>query len=607
MSRMSHYLDENRILGELMVSKGLVTRDQVESALFIQTGKPHLRLGEILMSMGLITIEQLDRVLREHLAHQFIGSLLLSNGFISQEQLGEAMAIQDRTGERMGAVIVGLGYVTQDQLERLLERQSLLRRPAMSDAQRLRRHQKRTKLVATVGPSCNADEMLRALMAAGVNVFRLNFSHGEHAEHRTAVERIRQLSGDLGHTIAILQDIQGPKIRIGEVEGGEVTLAAGSSFTLQPTPCLANAHAASVTYPRLLEDVKPGATVLLDDGRIELAVEDVSDTALRTRVKVGGPLRPRKGVNFPGSTLGISILTEKDRADLAFGAQIGVDWVAASFVQRAADVLEVKQALADLGRKTPVIAKIERREAVYNLQEILGVADGVMVARGDLGVEMNAEDVPLIQKQIIRQANIYGRPVITATQMLDSMIHAPRPTRAEASDVANAILDGTDAVMLSNETAAGKYPLEAATTMATIIEKTEQLERPVRADAEGQHELAEALTSAACQLASEVNAAAIIVPSFSGATARLVSRFRPRCVILSTSSSQAVCRQMALHWGLYPLHVEDEGEVLRPSTVEAAVRKGLLMSGDLVVVMQTVTNWAGRSRGLRIEQIFWGS
>jgi len=600
---MANDLDENRIVGELMVTKGLVSRDQVTSALYIQGEKPHLRIGEILLSMGLITIEQLDRVLREHLSHQFIGSLLLSNGFVSQEQLSQAMAVQEKTNRRLGEIAVELGYVTKYQLDTLLERQRLLRRPAMADSERLRPFIKKTKLVATLGPSCSSDEIVRSMIEAGVNLFRLNFSHGSHDDHRANIERIRRVSAQVGKTVGILQDIQGPKIRIGEVDGGQVELVAGSVFKLTPNATLATAQLASVTYPRLIEDIHAGATVLLDDGRIELLVEEVTAEALVTRVKVGGPLRPRKGVNFPGSALGISIITDKDKEDLIFGVKHEVDWVAASFVQTAADVTEVKEFLAKHESQTPVIAKIERREGVYALQEILAVADGVMVARGDLGVEMHTEDVPAIQKQIIRQANIAGRPVITATQMLDSMINAPRPTRAEASDVANAILDGTDAVMLSNETAAGRYPLEAVDTMYRIIEKTEQMERPVgHLEAETQRQLSEAITVAATHLASEVDAAAIMVPSYSGSTARLVSRFRPRCLIIATSASAQVCRQMTLYWGVYPLLIDGgASEEMHPSTIPAAMAERLLAPGELVVVMETVRGTAGRSRAVRVE------
>jgi pyruvate kinase len=598
-------LDDNRIIGELLITRGLVSRDQVTSALFIQVEKPHLRIGEILLSMGILTIEQLDRTLREHLSQQFIGSLLLSNGFISQEQLSQAMAIQDETGRRLGEILVDLKHVTEYQLKTLLERQRQLRRPMMAETVGLKSAKKKTKLVATLGPSCSDEATIEQMIAAGVNLFRLNFSHGQHSDHKSNIDRVRAVAGRLGETVGILQDIQGPKIRIGEVTDGEVQLVQGSTFKLVPRPVVATAEIASVTYPRLLEDIAVGSVVLLDDGHLELCVEEVTDEALVTRVKVGGPLRPRKGVNFPGSPLGISILTDKDKADLEFGTKCGVDWVAASFVQSAADVLEVKEVLRGYGSRTPVVAKIERPQAVYSLQEILAVADGIMVARGDLGVELHSEDVPMTQKQIIRASNIAGRPVITATQMLDSMISSPRPTRAEASDVANAIIDGTDAVMLSNETAAGKYPVEAVATMRRIIEKAEDVERPHHlTDPDAQRQMSEAITLAAVHLASEIAAKAIIVPSYSGTTARLVSHFRPRCLIVATSSDLQVCRQMTLAWGVYPLHLEGQSsETMHPGTVPLGISKGLFGPGDLVVVMESVKGAAGRSRGVRVEVV----
>lgn len=596
--------DENRIIGELLVARGMVTADEVTAALYIQAEKPHLRIGEILLSMGLITIEQLDKILREHLSHQFIGSLLLSNDFISQEQLSKAMSVQEKTRRRLGEILVELGYVTEFQLNQLLNKQRLLRHQGAGQAPTVERFNKRTKLVATVGPSSANDEMIKSMMQTGVNIFRLNFSHGEHAGHEENIKRIRRIAKELGLNVGILQDIQGPKIRIGEVEGGEVRLVAGELFMLQTTPVVATDKLASVSYEPLLEDIKAGAIILIDDGKMELTVEEVTANALVTRVKVGGPLRPRKGVNFPGSILNISVLTEKDKADLTFGAKHEVDWVAASFVQTANDVSEVKAYLKNAGSEAPVIAKIERREAVNSLQEILAVADGVMVARGDLGVECPSEDVPLIQKQIIRQANIAGRPVITATQMLDSMVNAPRPTRAEASDVANAIFDGTDAVMLSNESASGQYPLEAVETMVRIIEKVETSEQlPSHRDVDGSRQILESITVAATHLASELNAAAIIVPSYSGSTARLVSKFRPRCPIVATASRASICRQMALLWGVYPLHIKSstDDESMPRSAIPTAITANLIASGDLIVIMDAVTGVSGRARGVRVE------
>jgi len=563
-------LDENRIIGEILIKQGLVSREQVMSALYVQNDKPHLRIGEILLSMGLITIEQLDRILHEHLSHQFIGSLLLSQGFIDQEQLATAMALQDKTNRRLGEILIEQGYITEFQLSRLLEKQRLLRKPMLTDVDgRQEGFKKKTKIIATLGPASSSHETIRAMIEQGVNLFRLNFSHGSHEDHKQNIERIRRVADQLGETVGILQDIQGPKIRIGEVEGGEVELKVGAQFRLVSKSLVATAAVASVSYERLGQDIPEGSTVLLDDGKVELRVTEAAEDGIITEVKVGGPLRPRKGVNFPGTTLGVSCVTDKDKEDLKFGAGQDVDWVAASFVQTPDDILDVKKYLADLGSKTPVIAKIETHEAVYRLQEIIAVADGVMVARGDLGVEFNSEDVPLIQKQIIRQANIAGRPVITATQMLDSMVNSPRPTRAEASDVANAILDGTDAVMLSNETAAGNFPVEAVSTMKRIIEKVEDTELWAGVPESHVHsQLSEAIAAAATRLSLEVNATAIVVPSYCGATARLVRKHKPRCLIVATSSDATVCRQMTLLWGVYPMQMEEAAEgALHPETI----------------------------------------
>lgn len=602
---MSATYDDNRIIGELLVSRGFVTVEQVQSALLIQGDKPHLRIGEIMLSLGLITIEQLDTILSEHLSHQFIGSLLLSQGFISQEQLANATSVQESSHRRFGEILLELGYITDYQLNRLLNTQKMLRRPK-SDIGTFSGRHKKTKIVATLGPSCSSDEMVAAMINAGVNIFRINFSHGAYKDHQDNIDRVRRVANRLHTTVGVLQDIQGPKIRIGEVTAGKVQLCSGAPLKLVPGDGPCNAELCHVGYARLLEDIKPGASVLIDDGRIEAVVEEVADDGLLTRVRVGGTLSSRKGVNFPGSYIHISVLTPKDRKDLVFGVEAGVDMVAASFIQTAQDVIDVKAFLHSQGSTTPVIAKIETREAVRTLQEILGIADGVMVARGDLGVEFPSEDVPLIQKQIIGQAIIAAKPVITATQMLDSMVNSPRPTRAEASDVANAIIDGSDAVMLSNETAVGKYALESVETMCRIIHKAEAIDTRNRfEETESQRDIIEAITSAANRLASDVNAAAIIVPSYSGASARLVSRLRPRrTLIIASSSDQRVCRQMMLLWGVYPLHLEGgDAERMHPSTIAKALSEGLVNPGNLVVIMESVKGVAGRSRGIRVETV----
>ncbi|MNX86154.1 Pyruvate kinase [compost metagenome] len=388
-----------------------------------------------------------------------------------------------------------------------------------------------------------------------------------------------------------------------------MTLIPGQTFILTTQPLEGNEQMASVSYERLTEDIEPGKRILLDDGLLELQVVEVKPEMLVTRVMVGGPLKPRKGVNFPGSPLKISVLTDKDRRDLAFGAQQGVDLVAASFVQQASDVLEVKDCLAKYGTRTPVIAKIERREAVQALNEIIAVADGVMVARGDLGVEIPVEDVPLVQKQIIKICNLEGKPVITATQMLDSMIHNPRPTRAEASDVANAILDGTDAVMLSNETAAGSYPLEAVETMARIALQVERNVRPTeRPELEEEYArpVQDAIAHAATRMVPELNASAIITATFSGSSARHVSKYRPNCPIIAASCNEEVCRQMALVWGVVPMLIaeNDSTESLFSEAVDCAKDMGILAPGDLAIMVAGVPmGQAGTTNSIKVEVI----
>ncbi|HEY9899001.1 MAG TPA: pyruvate kinase [Pantanalinema sp.] len=468
---------------------------------------------------------------------------------------------------------------------------------------------KSTKIVATLGPASSNDEVVRRLIEAGVDVFRLNFSHGTHETHLANIERVRRIAKEMGRHIALLQDIQGPKIRVGEIKGGQVTLIPGQTFILTTQPLEGNEQMASVSYERLTEDIEPGKRILLDDGLLELQVVEVKPEMLVTRVMVGGPLKPRKGVNFPGSPLKISVLTDKDRRDLAFGAQHGVDLVAASFVQQASDVLEVKDCLAKNGVRTPVIAKIERREAVQALAEIVAVADGVMVARGDLGVEIPVEDVPLVQKQIIRMCNLEGKPVITATQMLDSMIHNPRPTRAEASDVANAILDGTDAVMLSNETAAGSYPLEAVETMARIALQVERNVRPTeRPELEEDYArpVQDAIAHAATRMVPELNASAIITATYSGSSARHVSKYRPNCPIIAASCNEEVCRQMALVWGVVPMHIaeNDNIESLFTEAVDCAKGMAILAPGDLAIMVAGVPmGEAGTTNSIKVEVI----
>ncbi|NLY51231.1 MAG: pyruvate kinase, partial [Firmicutes bacterium] len=332
---------------------------------------------------------------------------------------------------------------------------------------------RRTKIVCTIGPATEKPEIVRQLMLAGMDVARLNFSHGSHAEHKRRVNTLRAVAQELGRPLAIMLDNRGPEIRLGTFRSGRVSLEAGDTFVLTTRPVIGDRTRVHVSYPHLIKDTRPGLTILLADGTIVLEVLEVSEAEVYCRVKNSGELSDRKRVNLPGVELSLPALSEQDVADLAFGVENGVDFVAASFIRRAEDIVEIRRVLEERGAAIPIIAKIENRQGVNNIDAILKVADGVMVARGDLGVEIAPEEVPLIQKMIIKKANRLGKPVITATQMLESMVTNPRPTRAEASDVANAILDGSDAVMLSEETAVGRYPVEAVSTMARIAESTE--------------------------------------------------------------------------------------------------------------------------------------
>ncbi|MFZ9752161.1 MAG: pyruvate kinase [Cyanobium sp.] len=449
---------------------------------------------------------------------------------------------------------------------------------------------RRTKIVATIGPATESAPMLRRLIDAGATTFRLNFSHGDHADHAVRIATIRQVSEELGVHVAILQDLQGPKIRLGRFEAGPITLASGDSFTLTSREVACNQSIATVTYDRLADEVRPGSRILLDDGRVEMLVEavDGASQSLHCKVTVGGVLSNNKGVNFPDVQLSIRALTDKDRRDLAFGLEQGVDWVALSFVRNPSDMEEIRELIRSHGHATPVVAKIEKFEAIDSIDTILPLCDGVMVARGDLGVEMPAEEVPLLQKELIRKANSLGIPVITATQMLDSMVSCPRPTRAEVSDVANAILDGTDAVMLSNESAVGDYPVEAVATMAQIARRIER-DYPQRVLAS---HMATTIPNAICQavssIARQLNAAAILPLTKSGSTARNVSKFRPSTPILAITSDLQVARQLQMVWGVSPLLIPEQ--VNSGSTFNVAMgvaqRMGLLHEGDLVVQTQ---------------------
>ncbi|MEA5451306.1 pyruvate kinase [Leptolyngbya sp. CCNP1308] len=455
---------------------------------------------------------------------------------------------------------------------------------------RLRNSVRRTKIVATIGPATQNADVLRELIEAGATTLRLNFSHGSHDDHQRSIRLIRQISFELNQPVGILQDLQGPKIRLGKFEHGSIQLAKGDPFVLTSEIIPGTQERACVTYDKLAQEVPSGSTILLDDGKVEMQVESVDLEAqeLHCRVVVGGTLSNNKGVNFPGVYLSVKALTDKDREDLMFGLNQGVDWVALSFVRNPQDVLEIKEIIHAAGKNVPVIVKIEKHEAIEQMEAILSLSDGVMVARGDLGVELPAEEVPILQKRLIAMSNSLGIPVITATQMLDSMVSNPRPTRAEVSDIANAILDGTDAVMLSNETAVGKFPVEAVATMAKVAVCTEQegLTLGDRKDSGGARSIPNAISQAVGRIATQLNAAAIMTLTKSGATARNVSKYRPQTPILAVTPHVHVARQLQLVWGVRPLLVLDLPSSTQTfqAAMGVAQEKALLDDGDLVVL-----------------------
>ena len=468
---------------------------------------------------------------------------------------------------------------------------------------------RRTKIVATIGPATSQPDVMRALIEAGATTLRLNFSHGTHQDHQRNIRLIRQISFELNQPVGILQDLQGPKIRLGRFKDGPITLAEGDPYILTNQECAGSQTKSCVTYDKLAEEVPIGSTILIDDGRVEMVVEKVDPDAgdLHCRTVVGGKLSNNKGVNFPGVYLSIKALTDKDRKDLVFGLDQGVDWVALSFVRNPQDVLEIKELISASGKHVPVIAKIEKHEAIEQMEAILSVCDGVMVARGDLGVEVPAEEVPVLQKRLIAIANRLGIPVITATQMLDSMAHSPRATRAEISDVANAILDGTDAVMLSNETAVGEYPIQAVETMARIAIRLERDQLTSRTFEEQLgHTIPNAISQAVGRIAAQLDAAAIMTLTKTGATARNVSKYRPQTPILAVTPHTDVARQLQLVWGVKPLLVLDlpsAGQTFR-AALSVSQETDLLREGDLVVMTAgTLQGVAGSTDLIKVELV----
>jgi pyruvate kinase len=468
---------------------------------------------------------------------------------------------------------------------------------------------RRTKIVATIGPATSSPEVLRDLIEAGATTLRLNFSHGTHDDHQRSIRLIRQVSFELNQPVGILQDLQGPKIRLGKFKDGSIVLEKGDPFILTSHLMPGTQEKSCVTYEPLAEEVPEGAVILLDDGKVEMLVERIDKAAkeLHCRVVVGGVLSNNKGVNFPGVYLSVKALTDKDKEDLMFGLDQGVDWVALSFVRNPQDVLEIKELIASAGKNVPVIAKIEKHEAIEQMEAVLSLCDGVMVARGDLGVELPAEDVPILQKRLIATSNRLGIPVITATQMLDSMLSNPRPTRAEISDVANAILDGTDAVMLSNETAVGKFPVQAVETMARIacrIERDPIYKR--KTEDLGGRSIPNAISNAVGQIAEQLDAAAIMTLTKTGATARNVSKFRPNKPILAITPHVDVARQLQLVWGVKPLlvlNLPSTGQTFQ-AALNVAQETELLTQGDLVVMTAgTLQGVSGSTDLIKVEVV----
>jgi pyruvate kinase len=452
---------------------------------------------------------------------------------------------------------------------------------------------RKTKMVCTIGPASESPQILEVLIRAGMNVARLNFSHGTHEEHLKKIQTIREMADRLKQPVAILQDLAGPKIRVGKVKEGGVELRQGEGFLLTNREVLGDEKRVSITYPSLPDEVKPGDRILLSDGTIELQVLDSDGQEIRCRVIVGGILTSHKGLNFPTGTILASAFTEKDHKDLLFGIKNGVDLVALSYVKEADDIEKVKNVLKKESTDIPVIAKIERREALENIEGILSISDGIMVARGDLGVETPLEKVPNVQKMLIRKANASGKPVITATQMLRSMVDHTQPTRAEVTDIVNAIYDGTDAVMLSEETANGQFPVEAVQMMAKIAKAAEEefpFDQFLRRGTEERTDLPQAISRAASFLAQEVKATVIITPTESGSTARWVSRLRPRQPILALSRHLPTVRGLNLCWGVYPVLVSDWKDT--DDMLERSKRMpkdlGMASTGDRVVIIAGV-------------------
>ena len=469
---------------------------------------------------------------------------------------------------------------------------------------------RKTKIICTIGPSSESEEKLRELMLAGMNVARFNFSHGTHEEHKKKFDRVIKVSNELGLPVATLLDTKGPEIRLKDIEGGKTELVSGQKFILTTEEILGTNEKVSISYKNLVNDISVGTTILIDDGLIEMVVDAIEDTDILCTVINGGPISNHKGVNVPGAELSMPYISDVDRSDIMFGCDMGFDFIAASFVRCREDILEVRKILDEHGSHMKIIAKIESMQGIRNLEDILTVSDGIMVARGDLGVEIPMEEVPVVQKQMIKMAEAQGKHVITATKMLESMIKNPRPTRAETTDIANAIYDGTTAIMLSGETAAGAYPVEAVRTMARIAERSEQdidyNGRMKRREHIDNFDVTTAISHATCTTAMDLKAAAIITVTISGFTAGMISRYKPSCPIIACSVSPRICRQLSLSWGVTPIWIarENTTDDLFDVAVHAAEEAGYIKKGDKVVLTAGMPlGVSGKTNMLRVVEV----
>lgn len=471
---------------------------------------------------------------------------------------------------------------------------------------------RKTKIICTIGPASESEEKLKELMLAGMNVARFNFSHGTHKEQLVKFNRVLHARKELGLPVATLLDTKGPEIRLRDFEGGKVELKEGQLFTLTTDEVMGTAERATITYKNLKNDIGVGTTILIDDGLIEMNVEKIEGTDIVCRVVNGGFVSNHKGVNVPGAVLSMPYISQADYDDIIFGIEHGFDFIAASFARTKEDILSVRKILDERGSKIKIIAKIENMQGINNLEEILQVSDGIMVARGDMGVEVAMEEVPILQKKMIKMAVAQGKHVITATQMLESMIKNPRPTRAEATDIANAIYDGTTAIMLSGESAAGLYPVEAVKTMAKIAERAEQdidyrsrMQRMQSGSAQ-MHDITTAISYATCSVAMDLGAAAIITVTMSGFTADMIARYKPGCPVIGCTLDEKVCRQLNLLWGVSPIMIKKEQttDALFEEAVFKSKQAGLVKAGDTVVITAGVPlGVAGKTDMIHVVEV----